>query len=160
VVKSSLVTNMKQIDIKSLVNYIALKILGGNDFIIEALEEYLVKGEGPATVAYKYNISKHQLRGYAQRIIEKSGSEIRAKKLIPILKQAAADIKPIVKKSSDDDYYVCELCNVTMSREDGEEHVRKNHKDALALATKKMLDYIESIKQAKQKQAVIFTSAS
>ncbi|MEM3350943.1 MAG: hypothetical protein QXZ23_11810, partial [Saccharolobus sp.] len=64
---------MKQTDIKSLVNYVALKILGGSDYLLDALEEYLVNGEGPATVAFKYNISKHQLRGYAQRIIEKSG---------------------------------------------------------------------------------------
>jgi hypothetical protein len=36
---------MKQTDIKSLVNYVALKILGGSDYLLEALEEYLVKGE-------------------------------------------------------------------------------------------------------------------
>jgi predicted RNase H-like HicB family nuclease len=150
---------MKQIDIKSLANYIALKILGGNDFILDALEEYLVKGEGPATVAHKYNISKHQLRGYAQRIIEKSGSEIRAKKLIPILKQATSEIKPVIKKS-EDEYYICTLCNATMAKEDGEEHVRKNHKDVLAVTIKKILDNIELIKQERQKQAIIFTSAS
>ncbi|BAB66572.1 MULTISPECIES: hypothetical protein [Sulfolobaceae] len=148
---------MKQMDTKSLVNYIALKILGGSDYILDALEEYLVKGEGPASVAYKYQISKHQLRGYAQRIIEKSGSEARARKIIPIIKQIASDIKPIIKKN-EKDLYVCEICKVTIPKEDTEEHVRKYHKDILTTTMKTMLERLEEYK--KEKQTVILTSAS
>ena len=144
-------------DTKSLVNYIALKILGGSDYILDALEEYLVKGEGPASVAYKYQISKHQLRGYAQRIIEKSGSEARARKIIPIIKQIASDIKPIIKKN-EKDLYVCEICKVTIPKEDTEEHVRKYHKDILTTTMKTMLERLEEYK--KEKQTVILTSAS
>jgi len=148
---------MKQMDIKSLVNYIALKILGGSDYILDALEEYLVNGEGPASVAYKYQISKHQLRGYAQRIIEKSGSEARARKIIPIIKQIASDIKPVVKKN-EKELYTCEICKVTVAKEDAEEHVRKYHKDILTATVKTMLERLEQYK--KEKQAVILTSAS
>ncbi|BFH74529.1 hypothetical protein SJAV_24730 [Sulfurisphaera javensis] len=148
---------MKQMDTKSLVNYIALKILGGSDYILDALEEYLVKGEGPASVAYKYQISKHQLRGYAQRIIEKSGSEGRARKIIPIIKQIASDIKPIIKKN-EKDLYVCEICKVTVPKEDTEEHVRKYHKDILTATMKTMLERLEQYK--KDKQTVILTSVS
>ena len=144
-------------DTISLVNYIALKILGGSDYILDALEEYLVKGEGPASVAYKYQISKHQLRGYAQRIIEKSGSEARARKIIPIIKQIASDIKPIIKKN-EKDLYVCEICKVTIPKEDTEEHVRKYHKDILTTTMKTMLERLEEYK--KEKQTVILTSAS
>ena len=148
---------MKQMDIKSLVNYIALKILGGSDYILDALEEYLVNGEGPASVAYKYQISKHQLRGYAQRIIEKSGSEARARKIIPIIKQITSDIKPIVKRG-EKDLYTCEICKVPVAKEDAEEHVRKYHKDILTATVKTMLERLEQYK--KEKQAVILTSAS
>ena len=148
---------MKQMDTKSLVNYIALKILGGSDYILDALEEYLVNGEGPASVAYKYQISKHQLRGYAQRVIEKSGSEARARKIIPIIKQISSDIKPIVKKN-EKDLYVCEICKVTVAKEDAEEHVRKYHKDILTTTIKTMLERLEQYK--KEKQTVILTSAS
>lgn len=148
---------MKQMDTKSLVNYIALKILGGSDYILEALEEYLVNGEGPATVAYKYQISKHQLRGYAQRIIEKSGSEARARKIIPIIKQISSDVKPIVRKN-EKDLYVCDICKVTIAKEDTEEHVRKYHKDILTTTIKTILERLEQYK--KEKQAVILTSAS
>lgn len=145
-------------DTKSLINYIALKILGGSDYILDALEEYLVKGEGPATVAYKYNISKHQLRGYAQRIIEKSGNEIRARKIIPILKQISQDVKPIVKRS-ETGLYVCDLCGATLAKEDTEEHVRRNHKDVLAVAVKNMMEKLEELKKTQQK-TVILTSPS
>jgi len=148
---------MKQMDTKSLVNYIALKILGGSDYILDALEEYLVNGEGPASVAYKYQISKHQLRGYAQRIIEKSGSEARARKIIPIIKQIASDVKPVVKKN-EKDLYVCEICKVTVAKEDAEEHVRKYHKDILTTTIKTILERLEQYKR--EKQAVILTSAS
>jgi len=148
---------MKQMDTKSLVNYIALKILGGSDYILDALEEYLVNGEGPASVAYKYQISKHQLRGYAQRIIEKSGSEARARKIVPIIKQIASDVKPVVKKN-EKDLYVCEICKVTVAKEDAEEHVRKYHKDILTSTIKTILERLEQYK--KEKQAVILTSAS
>ncbi|AAY80927.1 hypothetical protein [Sulfolobus acidocaldarius] len=148
---------MKQMDIKSLVNYVALKILGGSDYILEALEKYLVKGEGPATVAYEYQISKHQLRGYAQRIIEKSGSEGRAKKILPIIKGISKDVKPIVKRT-DGDLYYCTLCNTSIPKEDTEEHVRKYHKEILTSTIKTMLERLEEYK--KEKQAVILTSVS
>ncbi|MCH4814850.1 MAG: hypothetical protein QXY87_03415 [Saccharolobus sp.] len=151
---------MKQTDIKSLVNYVALKILGGSDYLLEALEEYLVKGEGPATVAYKYNISKHQLRGYAQRIIEKSGSEGKAKKLVPILKAISEGITPIVKKENDGSYE-CSLCNIIVAKEDSEEHIRKYHKEILNENINIMMQKLEKIKKdMQQNKAVIFTSAS
>ncbi|ARM77141.1 hypothetical protein [Acidianus manzaensis] len=149
---------MKPVDMKSLINYVALKILGGSDYLVQALEEYLVNGEGPAIVAHRYNISKHQLRGYAQRIIEKSGSEIRAKKLIPILKEMSSGIKPIVNRD-ENGVYTCTVCNTVIAREDAEEHVRKYHKDVLTLTIKDMMEKLDEIK-AKKEKPVIFTSAS
>lgn len=149
---------MKPIDMKSLINYVALKILGGSDYLLQALEEYLVNGEGPAIVAHRYNISKHQLRGYAQRIIEKSGSEIRAKKIIPILKEISSGIKPIVTRD-ENGVYTCTVCNTVIAKEDAEEHVRKYHKDVLTLALKEMMERLNEIK-AKKEKPVILTSAS
>lgn len=149
--------SMKQIDVKSLVNYVALKVLGGNDYLLNALEEYLVKGEGPATVAYRYNISKHQLRGYAQRIIEKSGGEPRARKVVPILKEISRDLKPLVRRA-EGNIYTCEICNLTLSGDDAEEHVKESHKDVLALAIKNMMERIERIRQelkAKKAQVLV-----
>ncbi|AEB94408.1 MAG: hypothetical protein QXR57_02950 [Metallosphaera sp.] len=148
---------MKPVDIKSLVNYVSLKILGGGDYLLDALEEYLVEGEGPAIVAHKYNISKHQLRGYAQRIIEKSGSEIRAKKVIPILQYLAEGIEPIVERN-ENGVYTCELCNTVVAREDTEEHVRKYHKDQLSLAVKKMMERLEEYKASREKAVVVTAS--
>ena len=145
---------MKQMDTRSLINYIALKILGGSDYILDALERYLVKGEGPASVAYEYQISKHQLRGYAQRIIEKSGSEARAKKIIPIIKEISSDIKPIVKRS-DNGLYFCTLCKTEILKEDAEEHVRKYHKDILTATIKTMLERLEQYKKEKQSTVIL-----
>ncbi|EZQ04849.1 MULTISPECIES: hypothetical protein [Acidianus] len=149
---------MKPVDMNSLINYVSLKILGGSDYLLDALEEYLVNGEGPAIVAHKYNISKHQLRGYAQRIIEKSGNEVRAKKVIPILKEMASGIKPVVIRD-ENGVYQCSLCETVVAREDSEEHVRKYHKDVLTLSIKNMMEKLEEIR-AKRSKPVIFTSAS
>ncbi|MCI2414358.1 MAG: hypothetical protein MPF33_03765 [Candidatus Aramenus sp.] len=149
---------MKPIDMKSLINYVALKILGGSDYLLNALEEYLVNGEGPAIVAHKYNISKHQLRGYAQRIIEKSGSELRAKKVIPILKEISKDVKPVVVRD-ENGVYTCSVCHTVVAKEDAEEHVRKYHKDVLTLTIARMEEKLDEIR-AKKVKPVIFTSAS
>jgi hypothetical protein len=148
---------MKPVDIKSLVNYVSLKILGGSDYLLDALEEYLVDGEGPAIVAHKYNISKHQLRGYAQRIIEKSGSEIRAKKVIPILKYISKGVEPIITRN-DSGAYTCKICNTVVAREDTEEHVRKYHKDQLTLAVKSMMEKLEEYKAKKEKAVAVATT--
>ncbi|BCU67374.1 hypothetical protein HS7_08110 [Sulfolobales archaeon HS-7] len=150
---------MKQVDTKSLINYIALKILGGNDYLLNALEEYLVKGEGPATVAYRYGISKHQLRGYTQRIIEKSGGEPRARKIIPILKRISKGVKPIVTKEKTSGLYKCTKCDINVQSDDAEEHVREAHKDLLTLAIRQMTDELEKVKmEINKKKEVVVTS--
>ncbi len=149
---------MKKTDVKALINYVALKILGGSDYILSALDEYLVKGEGPATVAYKYGISKHQLRGYAQRIIEKSGSEQKARKIVPILIEISKGIEPIVVK--DNDGMICKLCKAELNRDEAEEHVRKSHKDVLNSTVALMMSRLEEVKKELQaKKAVILTPA-
>ncbi len=149
---------MKKTDTKALVSYVALKILGGSDYILEALKEYLVEGEGPATVAYKYGISKHQLRGYAQRIIEKSGSEQKARKVLPILIEISQGVEPIVVRKGES--YTCKLCNAELTRDDAEDHVRKEHKDVLNAAIAQMLTRLEEVKQRLLAQrSVILTAA-
>ena len=149
---------MKKTDVKALINYVALKILGGSDYILTALDEYLVRGEGPATVAYKYGISKHQLRGYAQRIIEKSGSEQKARKIVPILIEISKGIEPVVAKTEEG--FVCKLCNMNLSKDETEEHVRKHHKDVLNSTVALMTSRLEEIKKELQaKKAVILSAA-
>ncbi|BBD71744.1 hypothetical protein HS1genome_0133 [Sulfodiicoccus acidiphilus] len=148
---------MKQLDMKSLVSYVALKVLGGSDFVLDALEEYLVKGDGPATVAHRYSISKHQLRGYAQRVTEKSGGELRAKKIVPILREIFKDTEPVVSKASTG-MFVCKICGQSMPKEDTEEHIRKFHKEVVVLAIKNSMQKLENLKKAREQ--VIFTSTN
>ena len=149
---------MRKTDTKALINYVALKILGGSDFILEALYEYLVQGEGPATVAYKYGISKHQLRGYAQRIIEKSGSEQKARKIMPILIEISKGIEPLAVKKGDS--FVCKACGAKLTKDDAEDHVRKEHKDELKAATSIMSSRLEEVKQRLQVQKAVILSAA
>jgi hypothetical protein len=148
---------MKQLDMKSLVSYVALKVLGGSDFVLDALEEYLVKGDGPATVAHRYSISKHQLRGYAQRITEKSGGELRAKKVVPILREIFNGTEPVVSKTQSG-MFACKLCGQTMPKEDTEEHIRKFHKEIVVLTIKNSMQKLENIKKAREQ--IIFTSVN
>jgi transposase-like protein len=121
-------------DLNSLAQYVALKVVSGNGAVLKAVEEYLIGGQSPSKVAYKYGLSKYQLRGYAQRIIEKCGSEHTAKMLLPTLISVASTIEPTLKKV-DEVRYNCSKCKISLTKDEAEEHVKQKHKDDLSSAT-------------------------
>ena len=124
-------------NLEKFVRYLVVKALAGRMNAIQAIYDYVVGGESPSTVAYRYGLSKHQLRGYAQRIIEKAGSELRAKVLLRIITPHVINIRPLVVPYSDGEYY-CPYCNVRISAHRVEDHIR-SHKDLVTIITRRIL---------------------
>jgi len=127
--------------LNSLAQYVALKVVSGNGAVFKKLlRKYLIGGQSPSKVAYKYGLSKYQLRGYAQRIIEKCGSEHTAKMLLPTLISVASTIEPTLKKV-DEVRYNCSKCKISLTKDEAEEHVKQKHKDDLSSATIKFFKF-------------------
>ena len=112
--------------VEDLLEYLIVKVLAGKDNIVNALADYFVKGESPSTIAAKYGLSKHQVRGYAQRITEKTGSSAKARALLKYAIPIITKIKPIVKINGS--IAKCILCGEELPVQIIEDHIKKRHR--------------------------------
>ncbi len=123
--------------VEKFLRYLVVKALAGRINAIQALYDYIVSNESPSVVAYRHGLSKHQLRGYAQRIIEKAGSELKAKILLRIFIPYILNIKPLIILCDDGSFY-CPYCNIRMDSRKVEDHVR-SHRDLVTIVTRRIL---------------------
>lgn len=121
-------------------------MLADKGYVVDAIYSYLVEGERPSVLAYKYNITKHTIRGNIMRFIEKAGGEAKARKLIKLIKESNAKVSPIVYKS--DGLYTCLLCNEKLDEGKLEKHITTKHKAELQRA----INYVISKVEAKKKE--------
>ncbi|ACP36760.1 conserved hypothetical protein [Sulfolobus islandicus Y.G.57.14] len=128
------------------IKYIAIKMLADKAYVVDAIYSYLVEGERPSVLAYKYGITKHTIRGNIMRFVEKASGEGKAKKLIALIKQSNAKVSPIVYKT--DGMYTCLLCNEKLDEGKLEKHITTKHKAELQRA----INYIMSKVEGKKKQ--------
>ncbi len=112
--------------LEALLEYLVVKALANKFEIIKALADYFVNNKSPSTVASEYGLSKHQVRGYIQRIVEKAGSVNKARTIMKFIAPYVLKIKPIMKKSSDT-IVQCILCGEELPLIAAEEHVKKYH---------------------------------
>jgi len=122
-------------NVASLLEYLVLKMLTGNEKVVEALKMYIVDELSPSTVAMKLGLSKHQIRGYAQRVIEKIGDFRKAFLVISEIYDLLIRIKPIV--SNYGHRRLCILCGRELSTS-GEDHIKRYHREIVE-------DYVYSI---------------
>ncbi|NPA97494.1 MAG: helix-turn-helix transcriptional regulator [Crenarchaeota archaeon] len=123
--------------IESVLEYLLAKALAGKSDVVKALYEYFVEGKSPSTLAAKYGLSKHQVRGYVQRITEKTGSMIRARAIVRYVTPYVLKVKPIIKHLGNG-VSRCLVCGEEMLTPVAEDHVRKYHSAILA-------EYIDAI---------------
>ncbi|OYT47864.1 MAG: hypothetical protein B6U85_04175 [Desulfurococcales archaeon ex4484_42] len=126
----------------NLVRYLVLKALSGNFTAINAIYDYIVRNESPSTIAYRYGISKHQVRGYVQRILDKVSNQYAAAWILTTLYPHIINIKSPIAKLNSGSY--CSLCNTLIIKHTVEEHLRKKHKDLINLYTVKLLNILKS----------------
>ncbi|MCS7112142.1 MAG: hypothetical protein N3D82_04165 [Ignisphaera sp.] len=111
---------------EAVLEYLIVKILAGRDDIVRAVHDYFVNSVSPSSVATKYNLSKHQVRGYIQRIVEKTGSVVKARVLLKYAIPVVLKIKPVTREVNG--YIVkCGICGEELPSQIMEDHIRKRH---------------------------------
>lgn len=124
-----------------------MKALAGKDNVIKALSDYFVYGESPSVIALKRGLSKHQVRGYAQRIVEKTGSVTRAKVILKYATPIILKIKPVTKKMNSS-FVKCLLCGEELPLQIVEDHIRKKHMPIVE-------DYLQSTVELMRKSTIM-----
>lgn len=112
----------------AVLEYLVLKMLADKEEVVRALYDYFVEGASPSTIAVRYNLSKHQIRGYVQRVMEKTGSATKAKVLMKYATPVIIKLRPIAKKLNGS-IAVCSLCNEELPIQIVEDHIKKKHTD-------------------------------
>jgi len=113
-----------------ITRYLVLKKLVNDTTTLLAIKDYYVDGLSPSTIGYKYKISKFRVRGYIQRITDKTRNHLIATNIIRRVFPSIMNIEPVVIKVSNK--YLCLLCDQTFSTElMAENHLKKKHKDLL-----------------------------
>ena len=123
--------------IESVLEYLLAKALAGKVNVVKALYDYFVEGKSPSTLANEYGLSKHQVRGYIQRITEKTGSVTRARVIIRFVTPYVLKVRPIMKRINDS-IAKCLVCGEEMLYSVAEDHVRKYHSAIIS-------EYIDAI---------------
>ncbi|MBW2675539.1 MAG: hypothetical protein JRD89_19370 [Deltaproteobacteria bacterium] len=129
--------------LRDVARYLVVKALVGRN-IIEPLYEYLVLNKPISEVAERHGLTKNQLRGYADRIREKSfGSYARARAYLKALYPFIKKIKPIFI-CDEDGYCMCVLCKKVVGNGGYERHIETNHLDVVV---KHVYTIIESVRE-------------
>ncbi len=127
--------------IESVLEYLLAKVLAGRSEVVKALYDYFVEGKSPSTLASKYGLSKHQVRGYVQRITEKTGSLVRARAIVRYVTPYVLRVKPVIKHVGNG-ISRCMICGEEMLSAVAEDHIRKYHGAILAEYVDAILDLL------------------
>ena len=118
--------NKHRTRLEMVAEYLVVKMLAGKRHIVDALYKYFVEGVSPSTLEGMYGITKHQIRGYVQRILEKTGSYTRAKVFIKYLYPAVIRVRPIMVPI-DGEHVKCLMCEDIMNVMVAEDHIKRKH---------------------------------
>lgn len=127
----------------SVLEYLVLKMLAGKEDVVRALHDYFVEGASPSTIASRYNLSKHQIRGYVQRIMEKTGSPIRARVFMKYAVPVIIKIKPVVTVVNGS-MALCNICKDELPLQIVEDHIKKRHSEVV---TEYLYSVVEILKK-------------
>lgn len=111
---------------ESALEYVVIKMLADKENVVRALYDYFVLDESPSAVAARYGLTKHQVRGYAQRMVEKLGSVVKAKVILKYAVPAVLRLKPIARKTNGF-MARCAVCGEELPLQIMEDHIKKRH---------------------------------
>ncbi len=128
----------------ALVRFLVIKRLAGNSSMLMAVKEYFVDGVSPSSISYKYKVSKFRVRGYIQRVTEKTRNSYLASSIIKQVFPLILEIEPAVIKVNEK--YVCLLCDQSFSNEiTVENHLRRKHEEHINKAIKEVLESVKEL---------------
>ena len=118
--------------LREVVEYLVLRALAGRRGVVEALYGYFVGGASPAEAGERYGLSRHQVRGYATRVLEKAGSLARARAVIRYAAPIVLRIEPVVREVGRN-MVRCLLCGAELPAIPGavEKHLQDYHRDVV-----------------------------
>ncbi|MEO3993352.1 MAG: C2H2-type zinc finger protein [Desulfurococcaceae archaeon TW002] len=123
----------------ALVRFLVVKRLAGNSSTLMVTKEYFVDGVSPSSISYKYKISKFRVRGYIQRVTEKTRNSYLASLIIKQVFPLVLEIEPAVIKVNE--RYVCLLCDQSFNNEVTiENHLRRKHEEYINKTVKEILE--------------------
>lgn len=128
----------------ALVRFLVIKRLAGNSSTLMVIKEYFVDGVSPSSISYKYKVSKFRVRGYIQRVTEKTRNSYLASLIIKQVFPLILEIEPAVIKVNE--RYVCLLCDQSFNSEVTiENHLRRRHKEHVDKTVKEVLESIKEL---------------
>jgi hypothetical protein len=128
----------------ALVRFLVIKRLAGNSSMLMAVKEYFVDGVSPSSISYKYKVSKFRVRGYIQRVTEKTRNSYLASSIIKQVFPLILEIEPAVIKVNEK--YVCLLCDQSFNNEiTVENHLRRKHEEHINKAIKEVLESVKEL---------------
>jgi len=125
----------------SVVSYMVAKALAGRMEVVDVLYEHFVKDASPSVLERRYPLTKMQIRGYMQRIMEKTRSRTLARLIIERSYKHVKNIKPIIRHVQEG-LCRCIICGDDIFCDAADEHVRNVHRalvDEYTIAVMKLM---------------------
>jgi len=134
-----------------VLEYLVLKKMAGRPEVLEALLEYLGGTLPPSLADDRYGVSKHQLRGFVQRINEKAGDRRLAELLITT---AVPIILSNVSSRIDRDKRPeqCLICGKRLINMFPEDHIKKHHHAELEAEVKRVAGEVRKALAARRRE--------
>ncbi|MEM0260579.1 MAG: hypothetical protein QXJ51_04380 [Sulfolobales archaeon] len=130
--------------ISEVLEYLVLKMMAGRPEILKALIEYVEGNLSPAAAPQIYNVSKHQLRGFIQRIYDKANNRPLANLLIKLAVPIILEKTRIyIDRSQRPEE--CMVCGRKLYNVFPEDHIKKHHKDLIEYEKQKILAELRRI---------------
>ena len=121
--------------LREVLEYLTILQLSGRGNAVEALYAYFSNGGfgSVSELAQRYGLTKHQLRSYVQRVLEKVPGPYRASRARLYIRYLAPlvlrSVKPIIEAR--DGYALCTLCKRTFTLDSAvaTSHICAMHRD-------------------------------
>jgi len=128
----------------ALVKFLVIKRLAGNSSTLMVVKEYFVDGVSPSSISYKYKVSKFRVRGYIQRVTEKTRNPYLASLIIKQVFPLILEIEPVVIKVNE--RYVCLICDQSFGSEvTVENHLRRKHGEYINKIVREVLESVREL---------------
>jgi len=144
---------------RETLEYLVLKKMAGKPEVLKALLEYLGGTLPPSLADDRYGVSKHQLRGFVQRINEKAGDRRLAELLITT---AVPIILSNVSSRIDRDKRPeqCLICGKRLINMFPEDHIKKHHHAELEAEVKRVAGEVRKALAARRAIAAFSSTPS
>jgi len=128
-----------------LLEYLVVKQLANNP-AVDMVYKHFIEFQSVSDIGRMYGVSKHSVRGYVTRVLEKSGgSRTKAMTLLKYVYPLVKEIRPVIIRDGDG-LCICLLCGEKMmcNVNVAEFHVTRKHMDIVRMYVDDVLGKLRS----------------